>query len=79
MFLQNNYLTIISFFCIKYLVLRFKEKKMNAEKISDREEVLKIVNEDWPMLEELGKKRFVINKKQKTNKNLLQKPVRRQW
>lgn len=38
---------------------------MNAEKISDREEVLKIVNEDWPMLEELGKKRFVINKKQK--------------
>lgn len=39
---------------------------MNAEKISDREEVLKIVNEDWPMLEELGKKRFVINKKQKT-------------
>jgi len=39
---------------------------MNAEKISDREEVLKIVNEDWPMLEELGKKRFVISKKQKT-------------
>lgn len=37
---------------------------MNTEKItSDKEEVLKIVNEDWPMLEELGKKRFVINKK----------------
>lgn len=37
---------------------------MNTERIeSDKEEVLKIVNEDWPMLEELGKKRFVINKK----------------
>lgn len=37
---------------------------MNTEKItSDKEEVFKIVNEDWPMLEELGKKRFVINKK----------------
>ena len=36
---------------------------MNTEKItSDKEEVLKIVNEDWPMLEELGKKRFVNNK-----------------
>lgn len=37
---------------------------MNTERIeSEKEEVLKIVNEDWPMLEELGKKRFVINKK----------------
>lgn len=37
---------------------------MNNEQIdNDKEEVLKIVNEDWPMLEELGKKRFVINKK----------------
>lgn len=37
---------------------------MNTEKIeNEKEEVLKIVNEDWPMLEELGKKRFVINKK----------------
>lgn len=29
----------------------------------DKEDVLKVVNEDWPMLEELGKKRFVLNKK----------------
>lgn len=37
---------------------------MTAEKIEiEKEEVLKIVNEDWPMLEELGKKRFVLNKK----------------
>lgn len=37
---------------------------MNTERIeNEKEEVLKIVNEDWPMLEELGKKRFVINKK----------------
>lgn len=37
---------------------------MNTEKVQgDKEEFFKIVNEDWPMLEELGKKRFVINKK----------------
>lgn len=37
---------------------------MNTERIEiEKEEVLKIVNEDWPMLEELGKRRFVINKK----------------
>lgn len=37
---------------------------MNTEKLeNEKEEVLKIVNEDWPMLEELGKKRFILNKK----------------
>ena len=31
----------------------------------EKEELIKVVNEDWPMLEELGKKRFVINKNKK--------------
>lgn len=46
---------------------------MNVDKIENtNEEVLKIVNEDWPMLEELGKKRFVIkNKKAKDVKESL--------
>jgi hypothetical protein len=38
---------------------------MNTERIENdnKEEMLKIVNEDWPVLEELAKKKFVINKK----------------